>query len=215
MDLLVIPDGNRRWAKERGRDFDFGYAQFPIGISKVIETLTQEGITHLYFWCNSIANLQRPPEEIKSALGHYLRILEHSSDPSRLRVHVRGNTGLLPEDFTYRFFELQAKTREHQGFDLYYFVNYETVDDMRRAVQKIDNPEKVGDIEAILANMDEPDNIDVILRTGGHHRLSGFTPIKSPNAELIAVPQYFPDISPEMVREAIRIGQTRVINDGR
>lgn len=214
MDLLVIPDGNRRWAKERGQNYDFGYETLPVTISMIIDTLIEEGTKRLYFWCNSPNNLGRPIEQVYSFLTHYLKILDHATNPDQLRVHVRGNRDIFPGDFSSRFSELEELTRGHEGFDLYYFMNYSTVDDLQRAMKKASESGSGNSMDTILAHMDEPDNIDVILRTGGHRRLSGFIPLKSPNATILFIPEYFPDLTPDRIKEAIVVYNTRIINNG-
>lgn len=62
--------------------------------------------------------------------------------------------------------------------------------------------------------MDEPDNIDVILRTGGNRRLSGFAPLKNPSAEIMVVPDYFPDLSSETIIKTLKIFRKVERRDG-
>lgn len=216
MDLLVIPDGNRRWARAEGRGFDYGYVQLPIVINEIIETLWKEGIKNLYFWCNSINNLsRRPREQVISFLTHYLEVLEYSGSPEELRVVVRGNLGAFDEYdlpwFHRKFKELEEKTRKNEGFTLHYFVNYTTRDDILRAIRK----QKHNTSKSIFDMMDEPYNIDVVLRTGGYRRLSGFYPIRSDNADMFFAPEYFPDLQHERIRETIKVCQSREIHNGR
>jgi undecaprenyl diphosphate synthase len=216
MDLFVIPDGHRRWARYKGKSFDEGYRQLPIAISRVIKTLRSEGIDNLYFWCNSINNLsKRPREQVVSFLTHYLEILEYSENPEELRVLVKGNLGAFDENnlswFHKKFKELEEETRGNEGFTLHYFVNYTTRDDILRAIRRYNQ----NSSKSVFDVMDEPPNIDVVLRTGGYRRLSGFYPIKSDNAEMFFTPEYFPDIQPERIREAIEVCNSREIHNGR
>ncbi|MFQ5901534.1 MAG: undecaprenyl diphosphate synthase family protein [Thermodesulfobacteriota bacterium] len=97
MDLLIIPDGNRRWAKERNKGYDFGYSQLPIIIAMVIDTLREAGISRLFFWCNSTDNLSRPTEQVNSFLSHYADILKYVTEPEKLSIHIKGNRKLFPD----------------------------------------------------------------------------------------------------------------------
>lgn len=169
MDLLVIPDGNRRWASEEGETFDYGYLQLPITINRIIETLRREGIHNLYFWCNSINNLSgRPREQVVSFFTHYLEVLKYSENPEELRIIVRGNLGSFDEhnlsEFRRKFEELERKTMYNEGFDLVLFVNYTTRDDILRAIEKL--RQNTSNSKPVFDMMDEPPNIDIILRTG-------------------------------------------------
>lgn len=218
MDILIIPDGNRRWAKAKGRDFDYGYLQMPVVINRIISFLASKGVNRLYFWCNSINNLAgRPREQVLSFLNHYLDILKHSENPEKIRVHIKGNLDEFAEhgfpEYKSRFIELQKATAANSGFNLYYFLNYTTQDDIERAVRK--SFSRNLDKSKIWFHMDEPPNIDVIIRTGGHHRFSGFSPVRSPNAEIFVVDEFFPDISESTLQAAMDKVKGRVVNNGK
>jgi len=219
MDLLIIPDGNRRWASKRldkpisefvEKDYDFAYEQLPIVISKVIKILKNRGENKLHFWCNSVNNfLKRKPEVIKSFFNNYLKIIEYLDNPKEVRIYLKGNLELLKEngfsEFYNKFKELEERTKTNKGFDLYYYVNYSTQDDIKRA----SNTSK-----EILNSMDEPENIDIVLRTGNYNRLSGFSLVKSPDAEIFVVPEFFPELNEERILEAIERVKKREINSG-
>jgi len=205
MNIVVIPDGNRRWAKERGKDFDYGYQQLPIKIAEIIETLQEKQINQLYMFCNSIKNLARPPAEVNSYLKHFAAINDYVPE-SMLKVIVKGNKDLFPGNYKEVYDQLEQKTKNNTQFTLVYYVNYSTVDDLERAVN--------AHGKNFMKHLDEPDNIDLILRTGNYYRLSTFSPVKSPNAELMFVPEYFPDISKERIHEAIERVNNREINNG-
>lgn len=225
MDLLVIPDGNRRWASAKlgktvedfsKQDFDFAYGQLPIGINRVIDTIVEEGGDKLYFWCNSVTNLtKRTDEVVRSYLSNYLDVLKHSSTPERIRIHLRGNLRMFEEqgycEFYDKFQELQMQTQGNRGFDLFYFLNYSTQDDLKRAVKTSQEGFSSADITAL---MDEPENIDIVLRTGGHNRLSGFSLVRSPSAEIYVVPEFFPDISQDRIKQVITRYNNLEINNG-
>lgn len=206
--------------ESQGEGFEYGYATLPKTISMAIEALRDEGETKLYVWCNSLSNLNRPPEQVTSYMKHYLRILDFAENPEETRIEVRGNWSLFPDNFYKLYQELQDKTKDHDGFDLIYFMNYSTVDDLARTIAKhkentqVSFEDGTGTMEQILAQMDEPDNIDIILRTGGYHRTSGFLPIKSPNAELMFVDEYTPELSRAHILQAKKAYDSRVINYG-
>ena len=214
----MIPDGNRRWAKKKNKDFDFGYLQLPITINRIINVLKKQNIDRLHFWCNSIDNIRnRPYRQVVSFLDHYLEILKYSSQPDELRVHIKGNLQVfkdegLPE-YCEGFLMLQDETKNSKNFDLYYYLNYTTMDDIQRALAMMCTEQSVNS-ENVLSTLDEPDNIDMILRTGGYHRLSGFCPVKSPNCEIIFVPELFPDLSQDRINQAIEIYNNRTLNNG-
>jgi undecaprenyl diphosphate synthase len=212
LDLLVIPDGNRRWARHQGKSFDYGFRQLPVKIAMLTDILRKNGIFRLYFWCCSPDNLLRPPEQVDSFLGHYADLLDYINEPDLVRIHIKGNIGKLPDDYADRFLEMKGRTVQNESavFDLYLFLAYSTVDDVSRAMKKTGYP----GMSSVLQEMDEPDNIDIILRTGGNHRLSGFYPLKSPSAEIVVVPEFFPELKPGRITELFKIHNKREVRNG-
>jgi len=197
LNILIIPDGNRRWAKQRGRTFGYGYEQMPIVINKTINGLIKLGIKKLYFWGNSIKNLERPREQIISFWEEYLKIYEQSNLKKKLRIHILGNTELFFGDFKEKFQKLEDKTKHNIGFDLYLFLNYSTTDDLSRAYSK------TREFNKVLKKMDEPSNLHLIIRTGGDKRLSGFMPLKNPNVHIYFIKEFFPDLSVKRIESII------------
>jgi len=214
MDLLVIPDGNRRWAKANNKDYDFGYSYMPITINKIINILMGENIRRLYFWCNSVGNLlNRPKEQVVSFLNNYLKILDYAENEEKIRIHLKGNLELFLEngysEFYERFLKIQELTKNNKEFHLYYFINYSTIDDIELAIKKS------NDLSKFAPFMDEPENIDIVLRTGGYKRLSGFCPVRSPHADFLFVEKFFPDIDQQIILDAIQLSKKRVLNFGK
>jgi len=199
LNILIIPDGNRRWATQRGRTFGYGYEQMPRVINKTINGLLKLGIKKLYFWGNSIKNLERPKEQITSFWGKYLKIYDQSNLKKKLRIHILGNKDLLFGDFKEKFKKLEEKTKHNQGFDLYLFLNYSTMDDLSRAYEK----SKEKGFSRLLKNLDEPDNLHLVIRTGGDKRLSGFMPLKSPNVHIYFIKEFFPELSTKKIESII------------
>ncbi len=160
---------------------------------------------------------------MRSFLDHYLSVLSYARDPRHVRVHVKGDLSQFEKhglgEYKARFLELEKRTQGNKGFDLFLYVNYSTANDLQRAFERVSSekgdraPLRVSDI---LERMDQPPKIDLILRTGAaqRRRLSGFVPLRDPNTHIVFVRHLFPDLTPSMIRTAIKAHRKRVINDG-
>jgi undecaprenyl diphosphate synthase len=186
----------------------------PESIGRVIEFLLSKEIKKLYLWCNSLENLKnRPIEEIFSFLNNYLLITNFTG--RKIKVILKGDIDIFKSihegrmrGFYDKFKNLEEQTKDNTEFNLFYFINYSTISDLEKAIEK-----SKGCI-SFLHHMDEPEDIDIVLRTGGHKRLSGFTPIKSYNAEYLFLNEWFPDISQNHISIAHKMFLNRKINNG-
>jgi undecaprenyl diphosphate synthase len=194
LDLLVIPDGNRtRVSRMLGKsksefsreDYRLAYEHFPETIKRIVGFLKGVSTRRLYFWGNSPENLiNRSRECVEEALDSYLHIIDGDwLAQERVRIHLKGDLDLFDQygygEYHDKFLQLQRDSRRFNHFHLYFFLNYNTREDIRKAISKMGNCSKLLDFESV---MDEPAKVDVILRTGGLNRLSGFSLVKSPDA---------------------------------
>jgi undecaprenyl diphosphate synthase len=229
IDYLVIPDGNRTYASQKlnkpkeeftRKDYDFAYASLPKVINQLIYFLNLSETKRLYFWCNSINNLtKRSRDCVESYLDTYLKVLDNDDKwpyPGRIRVNLRGNLELFEEagypEYYDKFKKLEEDTKNNEFFDLYCFLNYTTMDDIKRAISKVPPNEDKTNFESY---MDEPENIDTIIRTGGQERLSGFSPIRSPNAKIWVIPELFHQLGPDELIIAFIDHLEKITNDGK
>lgn len=215
MNLFIIIDGNRRWSREQGREVTYGYTQVPKVLARIVATLRQQGISKVYFWCNSLRNLKRPKEQVNAFFENYLKVLDYQKVPG-VRFFVHGNLELCPGNFKERFLKLQAATKNKKGFELHFYINYESTDDLARALAKVEN-RKVGNLKKVFTNMEEPPNIDIIVRPGarlGRRRLSGLSLFKSPDAEIVFLNKYFPAINSRDIKKILKVQPKIKINKG-
>lgn len=190
-------------------------------LTKLILGLKSRGIGSLYLWCNSVKDLEK--DETPVRLSAYAKIADYNEDS--LRVTVKGNADLFEEnqlkELKREFINLGNKTINNRDFDLYYFINYTTEDDYHRAIGKVITNHKTGGFTAaafdklVKENMDEPDEIDLIIKTGatkGNRNLGGFNPVKSPDAEIIFIEDFFLDLGPDKILEYISVAQEAIQN---
>lgn len=198
--ILLIQDGNRRWARERGVSLEEGYDAMARGIARVCDALATRGISRLYLTVTSVANMQRPIGEIRAAFPAYLSVPEYAATP--VKVELRGNLGLLREEFRTGFDQLVADT-EGGSFGLYYLVNWSVSDEVARICESLRGSSRPVTVDDVYAAADIKEPIDLIIRTGRCQRLSAFWPLQGDYAELYFSDLLFPDITEADVDAAL------------
>ena len=224
----LILDGNRRYARAIGLpDILEGHR---LGANKLEEVLTwceELEIRMVSIWILSTENLMRPPEE----LAGLLRLIENklrdtARDPKvhkkRMRIRVIGKLDVLPDSMREAIREAEEATKDYDGFLLNVALGYggrqEIVDavqnllrdraaqgmSLERAIDEV-TPDSLG---KYLYTYDLPDP-DLIIRTSGEVRLSGFLLWQSAYSEYYFCDAYWPAFRRIDLLRAIRSYQQR------
>lgn len=210
--LAIIMDGNRRWAKVRGLDPVKGHEQAAKkAIEPLIEKCVDLGIPYVTFWAFSTENWKRDKEELKGlfdvfrfALGSLaLRFIQKGA-----RLKILGDINRFPKDIAKKSLEMISKSSKNHQITVTFALNYGGRDEILRAIKKIVTEkipaEKIDEsvFSSYLDTAGIPDP-DLIIRTGGEKRLSGYLPWQSVYAELIFTPTLFPDFTPDQLTLAV------------
>ncbi len=209
--IAIIPDGNRRWATEKGLEKSFGH--YRSGSYDNIKALIKEseklGVTYLSIWGFSTENWERDINERKAIFGLIIEnIKKFRVDEERGEIRFRhiGRKDRLPKELVIEIKRLEEETKDNKGLNVQFFLDYGGRDEIVRAVKTIAD-KKIKEIdENNFSNYLDTNGIpdpDLIIRTGGEQRLSGMMPFQSVYAELYFTEKYFPDFGPEELREAI------------
>ncbi len=214
--VAIIPDGNRRWARERGLDPWEGHEVGAQMIEKIVRKARDCGIKHLSFWGSSLENVtKRPPRELRALLAvyekYFTKILQSAEImEERVRINVIGRwQEQLPKNLVRILQDGIEKTREHENYTLNFFLAYSGDDEMVSAVQKVvDTCEKgvhvtKDVIKSHLMTKNLPP-VDYLIRTGGEPHLSaGFMMWDIANAQLYFDEKMFPDFDDAAFSDAI------------
>jgi undecaprenyl diphosphate synthase len=200
MHVAMIMDGNRRWAKERGQSSIEGHRAGYETMKNVGDWCLARGVKVLTVYAFSTENWKRSETEV----GFLMTLLEHALDKElnyfidrkvRLRILGRG------EGFSQKILDLIDKaeqaTSAFDGMTFAICLNYggraEIVDAVRNIVREDIVPEAIdeGTIAKHLYWSDMPDP-DLIIRTSGEERLSGFLLWQSAYSELYWIKKFWP-----------------------
>lgn len=197
--VAIIMDGNRRWAKKKGRSAIGGH-NYVIDevIGPIVDRCIELGISHLTLWAFSTENWNRDKIEIEGIMKLFRRALQRKVEDlykKGARLKILGELSRFPKDIEKKAKEWIETSKNNKKITVAFGLNYGGRDEILRAVKKMVNSDdfSVNQIteekfSAFLDTADMPD-ADLIIRTGGQFRLSGFMPWQSIYSEL-----YFTDV---------------------
>lgn len=199
----IIIDGNRRWATERGLSTYEGHLQGSRRIKDVVLWAKEAGITNLIIYTFSTENWKRSEEEKKylfdilaDAIDTYVQELA----PHGVRIRCIGQRERFSKVFQEKIHDAEVLTQQHTACTVTFALSYGGRAEITQAVNTLlvgDKREVTEeDITKVMWTSGIPDP-DIIIRTGGEKRLSGFLPWQSVYAELFFVDEYWPAFSKE------------------
>ena len=209
--VAIIPDGNRRWAKERGLPTFAGHKAGADRIREISKHAKGIGISTLTFWALSTENwVKRPGDEVKyliALISDLVRELNKDAEKNETRFIHLGRKDRLPKSLINLVRETEEKTQNYSKHHLNIGLDYGGRDEILRAVgkaRKIDEEITEELFSSLLDTAGQPHpNPDLIIRTSGEQRLSGLMPWQSDYAELYFEKAYLPDFTTEKFDEAL------------
>jgi undecaprenyl diphosphate synthase len=199
----IIMDGNRRWAKGRGEATLKGHLAGSQKLKEVATWTRDAGIKHLIVFAFSTENWKRSDEEVSyllNLMGEYLETeLEHFSKEGGI-LHCVGDISRFSTELQAKLKNAEEKTKNNAGPHIYFALNYGGRGEILSAVKQIvsENPKKEEITEEYFSKhlqtglMPDP---DIIIRTSGEMRLSGFLPWQGVYSELFFTKTLWPDFS--------------------
>ncbi len=204
--VAIICDGNRRWAREAGFD-DVAHGH-RVGAKRIADMLGwchELGIGAVTIYLLSTENLLRASEELNALMEIVPDIVDEISDGD-WRVRIVGNLDSLPDAVATRLREASQRTNERSGMNVNVAVGYGGRQEIVDAVQALlsDAAESgatpaemieavtVAGIDANLYTSGQPDP-DLVIRTSGEQRLSGFLLWQSAYSEIWFTDAYWPE----------------------
>jgi len=202
----VILDGNRRWAEAQGSSSSAGHRAGAAKIEEFLGWCDDVGVNHVTLWLLSTDNLNRPSEELEPLMTIIEETVQDMQEQGRWRLHAVGALDLLPDHTARILKEAESATADAPGAFVNIAVGYggrrEVVDAVRSLMQEhadqgtsLDELAQFIDVEHIAEHLytkGQPDP-DLVIRTSGEQRLSGFLLWQSAHSEFYFCEAYWPD----------------------
>lgn len=199
----IIMDGNRRWAKERGLPAWEGHRVGAERLKDLVHWARERGgISHLFFYAFSTENWGRDPKEI----DYLFKLVEElftsytaEAEKENTRIRIVGQRKRFPPSLQRIFNDVELRTEHNTGITVWFGLSYggraEIVEAVNRALAaKAEVTEE--DFKKHLWTAEMPD-ADIIIRTGGERRLSGFLTWASVYSELFFSETAWPGFTKE------------------
>lgn len=212
--VAIIMDGNRRWAREHHLPVLEGHRRVANDVlEKLVEHAADSGVSYLTVWAFSTENWGREGSEVRGIM----RILREGLKRFGQKMHKKGVRVRMIGDITRFDPDIQAAltglfelTKLNTRITVVFALNYGGRDEIVRAINAMHKSEAYSSEEPVTASSfsqfldtsDMPDP-ELIIRTGGEERLSGFLLWQSEYSELFFAPWYMPDFTPVRFDEAL------------
>lgn len=213
--VTIIPDGNRRWAKEKGLSGSIGHVKSAKmeNLISLLEESKSLGIKYVSFWAFSTENWKRDEKERKvifDLLRGLVKKLEKYAHENKIRFRHVGRKDRLPGDLIKLLREFEESTKDYSELNVSLLLDYGGRDEILRAVEKMVREKGLGDFRELnedefskyLDTCELPDP-DLIIRTSGEKRTSGLLPWQGAYSEWYFTDVYFPDFDVKELRKAI------------
>lgn len=217
--IAIIPDGNRRWAREQGLRPEEGHLAGFDCTKEIMLSAIEHKVENLSFWGSSMNNLtKRSVSEVKNLYfgfkKHFKQLLEEDMiHTNRVKVNVFGKwREYFPRDLIQVINRLIEATKEYDQHTMNFFLGYNGDEEMLSAIQCIVNEAQESaeplSVDAVclkrhLYTRDLPP-VDLLIRTGGDpHNSVGFMMWDMANAQYYFTDMCYPDFSPAEFEKAM------------
>lgn len=226
--IAIIMDGNRRWARKRGLPTKFGHNQGAKTLEDIAVACQKKGVKFLTVYAFSTENWKRSQEEVThlmELLAKSISDFDKKFDNRNVRIKLVGDKNGLPEKLLNGINEIEERTKNNDGLTVNVAINYggrsEIVNAVRKIIEdirsgKVDSNIEIdeGFLEKYMYTYCDPDP-DLIIRTAGEIRTSGFLTWQSVYSELYFTDVTWPDFDEDELDKAINEYNNRKRNFGK
>jgi len=219
--IAIIMDGNRRWAKKRMLPAKMGHREGAKALEKLVRYANKIGLKYLTVYAFSTENWKRSEEEVSALmdlLKFYLDDYMKRVDTENVRIKFWGDTSVLREDLQESMRCGVERTKDNTGVQINICINYGGRDEMVRATKKIAERVQKGELKIEDITEDTISNSlysagvpdpDLMIRTSGELRTSGFLLWQLSYTEFVFLDKYWPDFNEKDLDQCIEIYQKR------
>jgi len=211
----IIMDGNGRWAKSKGLNRLAGHSQGVNSVEAVVQGCTEMGINNLTIYTFSEENWKRPASEVSALMQLLVTTLNkqlRSLSKQNVQIRTIGHLNKLPLFAQKTMMSAMRRTKRNSGLILNVALSYGGRQELIDAFRKLANLVKRGELQpddiddgAISQELDthgQPDP-DLIIRTGGEHRISNFLLWQMAYAEIYVTQTPWPEFRKAQLVDAI------------
>ena len=195
--VAFIMDGNGRWGKKKSRSRNFGHIAGVKTVQKIVKTSIKLKIPIITFYVFSTENWKRPKSEINflfKLIDEYFTKELNNVISNGIKINFIGKIKILPSKIKSSLKKTAALTEKNKKIIVNLAINYGSKEEIIHAIKKSGNRVNYKELEKNLYTKNQP-NPDILIRTGGHKRLSNFMLWQLAYSELYFLDKLWPDFS--------------------
>ncbi|MEL6412514.1 MAG: isoprenyl transferase [Bacteroidota bacterium] len=219
--IAIIMDGNGRWANRQGKPRVYGHQKGTQNVREVVESCAELGIPYLTLYAFSMDNWERPQEEVNALMSLITTTISKELEElveQKVQLTFVGDLQRLPQSCQQAVQKAVQASQHNQGLHLTIALSYSGRWDLTEAARKLAQAVEAGQLrpqditsaifQQYLATQALPD-VDLLVRTSGEQRISGFLPWQLVYTEFLFTSVFWPDFRKYHLYEAIIAYQQR------
>ena len=204
--IAFIMDGNGRWGKKKNKGRNFGHIKGVETVKKIVKSCISLKIPILTFFFFSSENWKRPKTEIaflfKLIKNYFSKEIDKVINQG-IKINILGDITKLSPDLKKILNKSVKLTKKNKTIIVNLAINYGSKDEILSASKKVKKKINIKSFEKNLYTKNMP-NPDILIRTGGHQRLSNFMLWQLAYAELFFIKKLWPDFNSVDLRRIIK-----------
>ena len=148
--IAIIMDGNRRWAKSKGKSASYGHKEGAKTLEKIVRYANEIGLEYITVYAFSTENWKRAEDEVKALmmlLQNYLDDYAKRADTENIKVKILGDITALSKGMQQSILKCMERTKDNTGITFNIALNYGGRDEIVRAVRRISEKVKNNDLK--------------------------------------------------------------------
>ena len=195
--VAFIMDGNGRWGQKRNKGRNFGHFNGVETVKKIVKRSFKLKIPVITFYVFSTENWKRPKSEINflfKLIINYFRQELNTVISNGIKINIIGKINKLPTKIRVSLKDVVKKTKKNKRIIVNLAINYGSRDEIINACKKTKGKINIRSLSKNLYTQRLP-NPDILIRTGGHKRLSNFMLWQLAYTEIYFIDKLWPDFN--------------------
>ena len=195
--VAFIMDGNGRWGQKKNKGRNFGHFNGVETVKKIVKKSFKLKIPIITFYVFSTENWRRPKSEINFLFKLIINYFRQELDTvisNGIKINIIGKINRLPAKIKISLKDVVRKTKKNKRIIVNLAINYGSRDEIVNACKKTKGKINVRSLSKNLYTQRLP-NPDILIRTGGHKRLSNFMLWQLAYTEIYFIDKLWPDFN--------------------
>ena len=214
--IAFIMDGNGRWGKKKNKSRNYGHLKGVETVKRVVSAAIKLKVPIVTFYVFSSENWRRPRSEVKflfKLIKNYFSKEIKSVISEGIKINILGEINKLSLDLKTTLKKSSQLTKKNKKIIVNLAINYGSKNEIINTIKKIKNKITIKNFEKNLYTQNMP-NPDILIRTGGHYRLSNFMLWQLAYTELFFEKKLWPEFNSNDLKRIIKDFKKRKRNFG-